>query len=293
MSSLVCNVCSDEFEDNDQSEKAPKILQCGHTFCSKCIKEKMVKNNEIICLIDRQKDERPFDKIPINRILYDLILKEREEKNIIKIQEIKDYDLTLNIGMIGCQNTGKTSLSKCYQSNEPCPEEDDSYTPTISLDYFSRKVNKNGLNIVVRIWDTAGQERFNSITSGYLKGLHGCFIVFDVTDRLSFDKLNMWIQFYEDFNQYKERIMIILGNKIDKKVREVDKLEGFNYANNKGLAYFGTSAKNMTNVNEAFDEMINMILLSQDNDRDKDEIKLESNKSKKRHKKKDKNMRCC
>ena len=251
---------------------------------------------KIICSIDGTKDERPFDKIPINRLVYDIMLKEKAQNNsknnIIEIKEEEKYDLTLNIGLIGNIFTGKTTISKCYQTNKPCPDEK-KYLATVPLDYFHKKINKNGLNIFLRIWDTTGQEKYNSIASGYLKGLHGCFIVFDVTNRLSFDKLNMWIQLYEDFNQYKERIMIVLGNKIDKKRREVNKLEGFNYANNRGLAYFGTSAKKMTNVNEAFDEMINMILLSQDNDINKDEIKLESNKSKKKHKKKDKNMKCC
>ena len=89
--------------------------------------------------------------------------------------------------------------------------------------------------INIRIWDTAGQERFNSITSGYLRGLHGCFVIFDVTERDSFEKLDMWIQFYNDFNQYKERIMIILGNKVDIAERNVTENEAKNYATNKGL----------------------------------------------------------
>ena len=49
--------------------------------------------------------------------------------------------------------------------------------------------------IKVRIWDTAGQEKFNSIITGYLRGLHGCFIVYDVSEKDSFDSLDMWIYF--------------------------------------------------------------------------------------------------
>ena len=76
MSSLICDICLEDFGDNDKSEKAPKILSCGHTFCCKCIKATMEKNgNQIICSIDRQKDERSFDKIPFNRIIYDLYFK--------------------------------------------------------------------------------------------------------------------------------------------------------------------------------------------------------------------------
>ena len=105
--------------------------------------------------------------------------------------------------MIGSQNTRKTSLSACFENNSPISDQIP-YVPAISLDFFCRIVEINDYKIFVRVWDTAGQERFISITSGYLRGLHGCFIVYDVTDRDSFENLDMWIQFYNDFNQNKK-----------------------------------------------------------------------------------------
>ena len=191
-----------------------------------------------------------------------MILKEKEKHNIIEEKGSDKYDIIINIGMIGCHSVGKTSLSASYESQKPVPEIP--YVPTISLDFFHRIIEKNGKLVKVKIWDTSGQERFNSITSGYLRGLHGCFIVYDVSDRDSFDKLDTWIQFYNDFNKYKERIMIILGNKVDKQNREVTKDEGIKYSKRKGLSIFETSTVSMINVNEAFEEMINKILLSQD-----------------------------
>lgn len=53
------------------------------------------------------------------------------------------------------------------------------------------------------------------MTTGFLRGLHGCFIVFDITDRDSFENLPIWIGFYNDFNKYIKRIMILLGNNSD------------------------------------------------------------------------------
>ena len=82
MSSLECSICLEEFGDNDKSEKAPKVLSCGHTFCCKCIKQKMKKDkNQIICSVDRIKDKRTFEEIPFNRTIYDLIL-ERQQKSV-------------------------------------------------------------------------------------------------------------------------------------------------------------------------------------------------------------------
>ena len=295
MSSLFCSLCMKKFGDNDDSENAPKVLSCGHTFCCKCIKDKMNNNDEIICSVDGEKDGRPFEKIPFNKLIFDIILKEREQKNIIYEKPKEKSDFTLNIGMIGNKYVGKTTLSKCYQDNKPCEEEKDPYISTVSLDFFNRIINKYGKRINIQIWDTAGQERFNSLTSGYLRGLHGCFIVFDVTDRYSFENLNTWIQFYSNFNNRDEKILFILGNKIDKKNRTVSFEEGNDFARSQELPYFETSAITMKNINEAFDKMINYILETQ---KEKEEMSfkkpLKMNMNKKKPKKSTtKKDRCC
>ena len=41
--SLTCDICLEDYGDNDKSEKAPKMLSCGHTFCCDCIKRTMQK----------------------------------------------------------------------------------------------------------------------------------------------------------------------------------------------------------------------------------------------------------
>ena len=297
MSFLFCSSCQKEYGDNDDSENAPKVLSCGHTFCSKCIKEKMIKDNEIICSVDQIKDGRTFENIPFNRIIYDMILKEREQNNIIFDTPKENCDLTLNIGLIGNWYAGKTTLTKCYINNKPFPKENAPYKPTINLNCLNKIINKNGKYINIKIWDTAGQERFNSLTSGYLGGLHGCFVVFDVTDRYSFQNLNQWIQFYCNFNRHSEIILIILGNKIDKENRMVSFEEGNNFAKSKEMSYFETSAITMKNVNEAFDKMINHTLESLKDDmssRRPSKVNMSKSLSKKKHKKiQSKKDRCC
>ena len=261
MSILFCSCCKEEYGDNDDSEYAPKVLSCGHTFCCKCIKDKMINNDEITCYNCQKEDGRTFENIPFNRILYDMLLKESVQKNVIyDIPKQKEKcDLTLNIGLIGNCCVGKTTISKCYEDNKPCVKENN-YKATVSLDFYKRIVNKNGKRIYIKIWDTAGLEKFNSVTAGYLRGLHACFIVFDVTDRYSFEHLNEWIQLYCNFNQYPEKVLFLLGNKIDKEKRTVSFEEGNNFAKEKDIPYFETSAMTMKNINEAFDKMINYIL---------------------------------
>ena len=259
MSLLECPICFEEYVKNDKSEKAPKILDCGHTFCCECIKKLLKKyNNQIICPIDRIKINEAYERIPFNRLIFDLIYK-RQPK--IKFENEK-IDYYLKIGMIGNEFVGKTSLSKCYEKNEPLPY-NNFYPFSPGADFLYKIINVNGKKIKVLICDTAGQEKFKSITSGYLRGLHGCFIVYDVTDKDSFERLDNWIQFYKDFNQYKKRIMIILGNKVDIKERVIKRQEAKEFAKEKNLPYFETSSMTMQNINEAFERMVKMILESE------------------------------
>ena len=295
MSTIICDICLEEYGDNDKSEKAPKMLSCGHTFCCKCIKNKMNRDkNQIICSICREVEERIYDKIPFNRIIYDLILKEKEQNNNYKFNSInsKDYDVCFNIGMIGFQFTGKTSLSSCIQNNKPIIK--NSYKSTINLDFFFKFCHIEGKTIMAKIWDTAGTERFNSVSTGYLRGLHGCFIVYDITDEESFYKLNTWIEYYNDFNQYKEKIMIILGNKVDKEEkRKISFKEAKNYCDSKNLLYFETSAINMKNVNEAFKAMMTKVLKSKIEGQKPKYIKKIKKQNTKEIKKRKSSSGCC
>ena len=45
-----------------------------------------------------------------------------------------------------------------------------------------------------QIWDTAGQERFRTITTSYVRGSEGILLVYDVTDRNSFESISSWME---------------------------------------------------------------------------------------------------
>ena len=262
--STICSICQEEYGDNDKSEKAPKVLGCGHTFCSKCILDNKIKNNnKIICNVDGIEDTREFDKIPFNKAMYEIIMEKKETTGMnvpvpIHSEKVK---VKLNIGLIGDQCAGKTSISSCFTKNEVLKE--NNYKPTIGLGFFYKVVNYKNEQVGVKIWDTTGQEKYNSITSGYLRGLHGCFIVYDITDKNSFDNLDIWIQFYNNFNQYNQKIMIIIGNKSDmKNERQVQKKDGQRYAESRGLSFYETSCISLQGINEAFNEMVDLIMES-------------------------------
>ena len=106
--------------------------------------------------------------------------------------------------------------------------------------------------IKIQIWDTAGHERFRTITTSYYRGAHAIVIVYDVTERNSFEHIEKWLG---EINKFaKENVLIFLvGNKIDlKEKRSVSKDEAEEIANKFKIIYFETSAKDSINIDKLF-----------------------------------------
>uniref|UniRef100_A0A6B2G1N5 Ras-related protein Rab-2B (Trinotate prediction) n=1 Tax=Myxobolus squamalis TaxID=59785 RepID=A0A6B2G1N5_MYXSQ len=113
-------------------------------------------------------------------------------------------------------------------------------------------INIDNNDIKLQIWDTAGQESFRSITRSYYRGAAGALLVYDITRRETFDHLQSWI---DDTRQHgtPNVVIMVIGNKSDlEDKREVKKEEGEAFAREHGLIFMETSAKNASNVEEAF-----------------------------------------
>ena len=277
MPKTICDICMEEYDDNDKSEKCPRILLCGHSFCTTCLKKIKLKNKNIICPTCREIDIREINKITINRVIYDLIWEKKQKinNNFIDNNDITnnniihkenkiltsdcETDFLLKIALIGDASTGKTSLSRCF-INGPLKNEVN-YQITVGLDFFTKIIECGNYLIKLQLWDTAGQERYQSLTSGYLKGVHGCIIVFDVTKRNTFEKIKSWINLFSEFNNYNKNI-IIVGNKIDKNNRIISKNEAQNFCFQNNLSYFETSAITGENVFNSFQFLANLIIKS-------------------------------
>jgi len=105
-----------------------------------------------------------------------------------------------------------------------------------------------------QIWDTAGQDRFSCISKEYYRGANGCLLVYDITDELSFSKIDHW---YQELLTYahtaEEPVTVIVGNKSDlKNQAKVKSEDAAAYAKAHNMLFFETSAKLNYNVEEAF-----------------------------------------
>ena len=104
---------------------------------------------------------------------------------------------------------------------------------------------------MLTIWDTAGQEKYHALNANYYRNSKGAMIVYDVTDRDSFDKVVKW---HLELKKYLEEgtPILILGNKCDILNRTVAEADAEAFARSVGAEHINTSAKSGTNVKEAF-----------------------------------------
>ena len=118
----------------------------------------------------------------------------------------------------------------------------------------------DGKKVKLQIWDTAGQERFKNITASYYRGGNGVLVVYDITDRDSFENLNNWlIEIEKNANKYVFKILI--GNKCDlEEKRKITYQEGKDFADSNGMRFIETSAKAATKVQEAFETLATEII---------------------------------
>uniref|UniRef100_A0A915E985 Uncharacterized protein n=1 Tax=Ditylenchus dipsaci TaxID=166011 RepID=A0A915E985_9BILA len=120
-----------------------------------------------------------------------------------------------------------------------------------SVDFKIRTIKLDGKTIKLQIWDTAGQERFRTITSSYYRGAHGIIVVYDITDKDSFNNVKQWLQ---EIDRYASESVnkLLVGNKCDMEgQRAVDTSVAKGFADQLKIPFLEASAKNSLNVEEA------------------------------------------
>ena len=161
--------------------------------------------------------------------------------------------LVLGEGKIGKTSLIERYINKTFKSN---------YIATIGMDIRRKRLEINNKEVDISITDTAGQERFRSITKMFYKGADGILVGFDLTDRNTFEQVNYWISQIEENSSKDYPISLVLfGNKCDNvediKVSEedIEKLK-----EKYKLTFYKTSAKDGTNVQNAFQHLTKITL---------------------------------
>lgn len=167
-----------------------------------------------------------------------------------------EYDYLFKLLLIGDSGVGKSCLLLRFADDTYT----ESYISTIGVDFKIRTIELEGKTVKLQIWDTAGQERFRTITSSYYRGAHGIIVVYDITDSATYTNVKQWLMEIERY-ACENVNRLLIGNKCDLSMkRATDYVVAKEFADSIGIPFLETSAKQSTNVEEAFTTMAQEII---------------------------------
>jgi small GTP-binding protein len=151
--------------------------------------------------------------------------------------------------LIGDTCVGKTCLLVRFKDNTFLSG---SFISTVGIDFRNKVVEVDGTKVKLQIWDTAGQERFRSITRAYYRDAEALLLLYDVTNKSSFENIRAWLAEISEY-AHEGVIVMLLGNKADLTAeRVVSTEEGERLAKDNDIAFMETSARTGLNVDLAF-----------------------------------------
>ncbi|XP_062590908.1 ras-related protein Rab-37-like isoform X3 [Saccostrea cucullata] len=159
------------------------------------------------------------------------------------------FDMSSKVMLIGDSGVGKTCLLVRFKDGAFLSG---SFISTVGIDFRNKVVDVDGTKVKLQIWDTAGQERFRSITRAYYRDANALLLLYDVSNKASFDNIRAWLG---EINEYAQEdvVIMLLGNKADMTAERVIRTEdGERLANEYNVAFMETSAKTGMNVDLAF-----------------------------------------
>jgi small GTP-binding protein len=149
-----------------------------------------------------------------------------------------------NVALIGEPHVGKTTIANRLV-NDPVL---DDYYPTIGASMVKIPYQASDGPTWFYLWDTAGMEKYRSLAPVFYRDSHAAIIVYDVSDRATFEKLEMWRALYQE-NVGAANPILIVGNKTDLAGRiAVPPEEGELWAEGHQCQFATVSAKAGTNL---------------------------------------------
>ena len=163
----------------------------------------------------------------------------------------------IKIFTLGNQEVGKSTFISRFTEDYF----NESHLKTVGIDNVTKNITlPNGKTYSVNFWDTAGQEIYKSISLSTIKKADGIVLMYDITNKKTFDAIQKWTEDIKD-SKGLDFPIILIGNKVDlSDKREVSKESGEELAKEYGFKFYETSNKDGTNIKEAGYELINQIV---------------------------------
>ena len=154
--------------------------------------------------------------------------------------------------LIGDRQVGKSNIINTFVRSKFLQE----YEPTSEID--PQKYNVSNINnFILKIVDTPGTTQFKRFIIKEFENASFIFIVFDITNKKSFDSINIWMNEC-NLNNYTNNLdLVLIGNKSDlEKVRKVTEEEAIKFAQEKNMKYYETSSLTKANIQKIFEEPV-------------------------------------
>ena len=160
------------------------------------------------------------------------------------------------IFLLSCTPAGKTCILHKFVENRY----EGNLIATIGIN-FKKKIIKldNGKNVILQIWDSSSQKKYLAITQYYFKLADGIILIYDITDRNSFENLDdCFIDIIYCYSKYIP--IFLIGNKIDiEDRREITFAEGKEFSEKHGLMFCECSVKTGENIDFIFNKLDKII----------------------------------
>ncbi len=166
-------------------------------------------------------------------------------------------ELLHKVVFVGESGTGKTCIIRQYVSGIFQAAD----KATIGVDFALKVIpptTAGGRSITLQVWDVAGQERYGQMTQVYYRGAVGAMCVVDASRPETFEAAILWKQDLDSKvflpGTAANIPCLLLINKVDlcEPPKSKDEIEA--YCSRHGFCgYFACSAKDNTNISEAFD----------------------------------------
>ena len=192
-----------------------------------------------------------------------------------------NYDQKCQFIIIGDATVGKTSILSRFSDGTFSTN----YLATVGLENITKDEVIDDKTIRIKIWDTAGQERYQSLAKSFYRNAEGVILVYDVTNLKTYENLKFWLQSIKNnmVADMGEIPIIIIGNKIDRDEREVNREEAEKFLKDQGYPYFETSAKTGENIDMTIKYLVKKVINIKEGKKDDEaeNIKLEKNEENK------------
>ena len=155
--------------------------------------------------------------------------------------------------LLGDPCVGKSSLIARYISHLPPSTPPSACNLTfVQSTQRCKQVEISGQLVTLRVWNSVGYDRFRCVRAGLFHEVDGIIVVYDLTNRLSFDRVLFWMHEIEEYGPAVNSVLV--GNKSDLgEERTVTFGEGKELADMLGVKFVETSALSSHNVEKCFE----------------------------------------